>query len=70
MIYKFPNKKNDIKGNIDQFCHCQYVEKFKILIFNSFFTDLDDNRLLSAHQSGICCKDSCVPKLLKIVHKI
>ena len=42
---------------------------FKKLIFNSLYKYLEDSKLLSFHQSGFRSGDSCVNKLLSIVHK-
>ena len=43
---------------------------FKRLIFNSLFKYLEDNKLLSVHQSGFRSSDSSVNQLLSIVHNL
>ena len=40
------------------------------LIFNSLNKCVEGNKLLSVHQSGFRCNDSCVNQLLSIVHNI
>ena len=40
------------------------------LIFNSFYKYVEENKLLSIHQSGFWCNNSCVNQLLSIVHNI
>ena len=40
------------------------------LIFNSLYKYVEENKLLSIHQSGFRCNDSCVNQLLSIVHNI
>ena len=41
---------------------------FHRLIFNSLYKHLEDNKLLSVHQSGFQSSDSCVNQLLSIAH--
>ena len=43
---------------------------FERLIFNSLFEYLEKYKLPSAHQSGFRANNSCVDKLLSIVHNI
>ena len=40
------------------------------LIFNSFYKYIEENKLLSIHQSGFWCNNSRVNQLLSIVHNI
>ena len=40
---------------------------FQRIIFNSLYKYVEENRLLSVHQSGFCSNDSCVNRLLSIV---
>ena len=40
------------------------------LIFNSLYKYVEENKLLSVHQSGFRCNDSFVNQLLSIVHNI
>ena len=43
---------------------------FKRLIFDSLFRHLEEHNLLLAHQSDFQANDSCVNRLLSIVHDI
>ena len=43
---------------------------FERLIFNSLYKYLEDNKLLSVHQTGFRSSDSCVNQLLPIAHKL
>ena len=43
---------------------------FERIIFNSLYKYLDENKLLSVHQSGFRSKDSCVNQLLSIFHNL
>ena len=40
------------------------------LMFNSIFNFTDARNMLSVHQSGFCQGDSCVHRLISIVHDI
>ena len=43
---------------------------FERLIFNSLYEYVEENKLLSMHQSGFRSNDSCVNLLLSIVHNL
>ena len=43
---------------------------FERTIFNSLYEYVDENKLLSVHQSGFGSNDSCVNQLLSIVHNL
>ena len=43
---------------------------FERIIFNSLYEYVGENKLLSVHQSGFRCNDSCVNQLLSIVHNL
>ena len=43
---------------------------FERIIFNSLYKYLDENKLLSVHQSAFRSKDSCVNQLLSIFHNL
>ena len=43
---------------------------FERLIFNSLYQFLEEHNLLSVHQSGFHCNDSCINQLLFIVHTL
>ena len=43
---------------------------FKRLIFSSLYQFLEEHKLLSIHQSGFRCIDSCINQLLFIVHTL
>ena len=43
---------------------------FERLIFNSLYQFLEDHNLLSIHQSGFRCNNSCINQLLFIVHTL
>ena len=43
---------------------------FERIIFNSLFEYVEENKLLSVHQSGFPSNDSCVNLLLSIVHNL
>ena len=43
---------------------------FERLIFNSLYEHVEENKLLSVHQSGFRSNDSCVNQLLPIVHNL
>ena len=43
---------------------------FERLIFNSLYQFLEEHNLLSIHQSGFGCNDSCINQLLFIVHTL
>ena len=43
---------------------------FERLIFNSLYDYVEENKLLSMHQSGFWSKDSCINQLLSIVHNL
>ena len=43
---------------------------FERLIFNSLYEYVEENKLLSMHQSGSWSNDSCVNQLLSIVHNL
>ena len=40
------------------------------LMFNSIFNFIDTRKMLSVHQSGFGLGDSCVHRLISIVHEI
>ena len=52
--------------------HCyQFVEKiFERIIFSCLYEYVDENKLLSGHQSGFRSNDSCVNQLLSIVYNL
>ena len=50
-----------------QFSYYQFEEKY---LKDSFNDLLEENKLLSEHQSGFCSHDSCISQLLPIVHKV
>ena len=43
---------------------------FERIIFNSLYEYVEENKLLSVHQSGFRSNDSCVNQLLSIVHNL
>ena len=43
---------------------------FERLLFNFLYQFLEKHNLLSVHQSGFCCNDSCINQLLFIVHTL
>ena len=43
---------------------------FERLIFNSLYQFLEEHKLLSIHQSGFRCNDSCINQLSFIVHTL
>ena len=43
---------------------------FERIIFNSLYEYVEENKLLSVHQSGFQSNDSCVNQLLLIVHNL
>ena len=43
---------------------------FERLVFNSLYKYVEENKLLSMHQSGFRSNDSCVNQLLSIVHNL
>ena len=43
---------------------------FERIIFNSLYEYVEENKLLSVHQSGLWSNDSCVNQLLLIVHNL
>ena len=43
---------------------------FERLIFNPLYQFLEEHKLLSIHQSGFCCNDSCINQLLFIVRAL
>ena len=43
---------------------------FERLIFNSLYEYVEENKLLSTHQSGFQSNDSCVNQLLSVVHNL
>ena len=43
---------------------------FERLIFNSFYKYLEDNKLVSVHQSGFWSRDSCVNQFFSILHNL
>ena len=47
-----------------------YEKIFEILIFNPFYKYVEENKLLSMHQSGFWSNHYCVNQLLSIVHNL
>ena len=47
-----------------------YGKMFERLIFNSLYQFLEECKLLSIHQSGFHCNDSCINQLLFSVHTL
>ena len=43
---------------------------FERIIFNSLHEYVEENKLLSVHQSGFRCNDSCVNQLFSTVHNL
>ena len=71
---KFKHLPNSQKGDKLIIGYCRPVSLLpiwgKILIFNSLYDYVEENKLLSTHQSGFRSNDSCVNQLLSTVHNL